>query len=269
MVNVLAAVRDRQGQLVRGLAKDDFILEEDGRPQTIRYFAAQSDQSLTLGLLVDVSGSQRSLLAEQRRASTRFFDQVLRKNQDQAFVVLFDRQIQLLPGLSLPELDVANTAGQGTALYDAIVFAARKIAGQSGRKALVVLSDGFDTSSSASLAAAIEIAQRADVLVYSIRFLDRKVFAFEVPAAQGGSPVPREGRKALERLARETGGGYFDLTSADTLERIYSRIEDELRNQYSLGFTPVNSRLGYRKLRVSVKRKDVSVQARDGYFPIR
>lgn len=269
VVNVLAAVRDKQGQLVRGLAKDDFILEEDGRPQTIRYFAAQSDQSLTLGLLVDVSGSQRSLLAEQRRASTRFFDQVLRKNQDQAFVVLFDRQIQLLPGLSLPELDVANTAGQGTALYDAIVFAARKIAGQSGRKALVVLSDGFDTSSSASLAAAIEIAQRADVLVYSIRFLDRKVFAFEVPAAQGGSPVPREGRKALERLARETGGGYFDLTSADTLERIYSRIEDELRNQYSLGFTPVNSRLGYRKLRVSVKRKDVSVQARDGYFPIR
>ncbi len=270
VVNVLVTIRDKQGQLVRGLAQDDFTLEVDRRPQTIRYFSPQSDQPLTLGLLMDVSGSQRTVLAEQRRASQQFFNQVLRKNYDQAFLVSFDRRVELLPDLTLPEPDVKASAAQGTVLYDALVAAARHIAGQTGRKALIVLSDGYDTSSSASLGAAIETAQRADVLVYSIRFLDRDVFAFEVPASRGGSPVPREGRKALERIARETGGGYFDLTAAETLEKIYSRIENELRNQYSLGFTPVPSRgknrPGYRKIRVSVKRKGVTVRARDGYY---
>ena len=267
VVNVLVTVRDHQGKLVRGLTKDDFKLEEDGRAQAIRYFAPQSDQPLTLGLLVDVSGSQRTVLAEQRRASRQFLDQVLRGPQDRAFLVRFDRQIDLLPDLNLPELSINRNGAQGTALYDAVVFAARRIASQGGRKALIILSDGYDTSSAASLGAAVETAQRADALVYSIRFLDRDIFAFEVPASQGGSPVPREGRKALERIAKETGGGYFDLTAAETLEKIYSRIEDELRNQYSLGFSPTSNRLGYRKLRVSVKQKGLNVQARDGYYP--
>ena len=270
IVNVLVTVRDKQGQLVRGLAQDEFTLEEDGRKQVVRYFSPQAGQPLTIGLLVDVSGSQRTVLAEQRRASRQFLDQVLRKQQDQAFLVRFDRQVELLPNLTLPELDLKENGAQGTALYDAIVFAARRIAGQAGRKALIVLSDGYDTSSSSSLGAAIETAQRADALVYPIRFLDRDVFKFEIPASQGGSPVPREGRKALERIARETGGGYFDLTAAATLEKIYARIEDELRNQYSLGytpsFTPVNSRPGYRRIRISVKRKGLTVRARDGYY---
>ena len=268
VVNVLVTVRDKQGQLVKGLAKDDFTLQEEGRNQTIRYFSPQAGQPLTIGLLVDVSGSQRTVLAEQRRASRQFLDQVLRDPQDQAFLVRFDRQAEVIQDLSLLERDSKNNAAQGTALYDAIVFAARRIAGQAGRKALVVLSDGYDTSSAASLDAAIEFAQRADALIYSIRFLDREVFAFQVPASQGGSPVPREGRKALERIARETGGSYFDLAAAETLEKIYSRIEDELRNQYSLGFTPVHAHSGYRKIRVSVKRRDVTIHARDGYFPV-
>jgi VWFA-related protein len=268
VVNVLVTVRDKQGQLVRGLAQDDFKLEEDGRPQMIRYFSPQADSPLTLGLLVDVSGSQRTVLDAQRRASQQFFNQVLRKNQDRAILIRFDRQVELLPDLALPELDENINAAQGTALYDAIVSAARYIAGQSGRKALIVLSDGYDTSSSASLGAASETAQRADALVYAIRFLDRDVFAFDVSPKQGGSPVPREGRKALERIARDTGGSYFDLTAAETLEKIYSRIEDDLRNQYSLGFTPAGkNRPGYRKIHVSVKRKGLSVQARDGYYP--
>jgi VWFA-related protein len=265
VVNVLVTVRDKQDQLVRDLTKDDFALAEDGRAQTIRYFSPRSDLPLTLGLLVDVSGSQRTVLAEQRRASRQFFDKVLRKD-DQAFLLVFDRQIRWIEGLTLPELDMKTNAAQGTALYDAIVAAASRISSQGGRKALIVLSDGYDTASSASLAAAIETAQRADALVYSIRFLDRDIFAFEVPESKGGSPVPREGRKALERIAQETGGGYFDLSAAVTLEKIYARIEDQLRNQYSLGFTPVGSRAGYRKVRVSVKRKGLTVQARDGYY---
>ena len=262
VVNVLVTVRDKQGQPVRGLTQNEFLLQEDGRPQAIRYFSPQSDLPLNLGLLVDVSGSQRTVLAEQSRASRQFLDQVLRPSQDQAFVVSFDRKVELLQDLNLD----ANADAQGTALYDAIAFGARKLANQAGRKALIVLSDGYDTSSAVSLAAAIESAQRADVLVYSIRFLDRKIYAFDVPASQGGSPVPREGRKALERIAKETGGGYFDLSGAETLEKIFSRIEDELRNQYSLGFTPLKSRAGYRKIRVSVKRNGLTVQARDGYY---
>ena len=188
---------------------------------------------------MDVSGSQRTVLAEQRRASRSFSIRFCAGPQDQAFVVRFDRQVELLPGSDSSGAGCESRAPPRARLSTTrIVFAARRIAGQPGRKALIVLSDGYDTSSSASLGAAIETAQRADALVYSIRFLDRDVFAFEVPASQGGSPVPREGRKALERIAKETGGGYFDLTAAETLEKIYSRIEDELRNQYSLGFTP-------------------------------
>src|SRR6185369_8451484 len=166
-----------------------------------------------------------------RRASRQFLDQVLRPN-DRAFFVRFDRRIELLDDLSQLERDPPESAARGTALYDAIVSASRGLAGQPGRKALIVLSDGYDTSSSASLAAAVETAQRADALVYAIRFLDRGIFAFEVPESKGGSPVPREGRKALERIAQETGGGYFDLSAAETLDKIYGRIEDQLRNQY-------------------------------------
>jgi VWFA-related protein len=265
VVNVLVTVRDRQGQLVKGLTQDDFTLEEDGRTQTIRYFSPRSEQPLTIGMLVDVSGSQRTVLVEQNRATSRFFDQVLRPG-DQAFLVRFDSKVEALAGLTLPELDANASRARGTALYDAIVFAAGRSANSAGRKALIVLSDGYDTSSSATLGTAAGTAQRADALVYSIRFLDRDIFAFEVPASQGGSPVPREGRKALERIAKETGGTYFDLTPSNTLEKIYSRIEDELRNQYSLGFTPGGNRPGYRKIRVTVKKKGCTVQARDGYF---
>jgi len=270
VVNVLVTVRDKQGQMVRGLVKDDFTLEEDGRKQTIQYFSPQSDLPLMLGLLIDVSGSQRTVLDEQRRASRQFLDQVLRP-QDRVFLVRFDRRIELLEDLSSLQPNPTDSGTRGTALYDAIVSAARGLTGQPGRKALIVLSDGYDTSSTASIGLAIETAQRADALIYSIRFLDRDVFAFEVPALQGGSPVPREGQKALERIAKETGGTYFDLTAAQSLPKIYGRIEDELRNQYSLGFTPVGGRKqnspGYRKLRVSVKQKGLTVQARDGYYP--
>jgi VWFA-related protein len=266
VVNVLVTVRDKQGNLVEGLTKDDFKLEDDGHSQPIRYFSPQADQPLLLGFLIDVSGSQRTVLAEQRRASQQFLDQVLRP-QDRAFVVRFDRRIELLDDISQLEIDPKESSARGTSLYDAIISAARGLADQPGRKAMIVLSDGYDTSSSASLMIAVETAQRADALVYSIRFLDRDVFAFQVPASQGGSPVPREGRKALEQIAKETGGAYFDLAASEPLHKIYARIEDELRNQYSLGFTPASKRRGYRKIRVSVKGKGLSVRARDGYFP--
>jgi len=142
---------------------------------------------------------------------------------------------------------------------------AKILAGQAGRKAIVVLSDGIDTASAVRRNAAIEAVQRADALIYPIRFYDQKVFAFEVPSPAADNL--REGKTTLERMARETGGGFFEVSGAATLAANFSRLEEELRNQYSLGYTPVSSGGRYRKIRVSVKTRGFSVQARDGYYP--
>jgi len=281
VVNVFATVRDRQGKLVNNLTREDFELAEDGRKQSIRYFSARSDVPLTLGLLFDISGSQRSVIPEQRRAATAFLRQVLRDAVDQAFLVGFHQRIQILEGLTgerarleagLDRLDVPRDRSgeilpeaQGTALYDALEAGAQILARQAGRKAIVVLSDGVDTASTTRMNNALEAAQRADVLIYPIRFYDQKVFAFDVPSE--ASDHLREGKKALERMARETGGGFFEVSGAATLAANFSRLEEELRNQYSLGYTPVSSGGSYKKLRVTVKPRGLSVQARDGYYP--
>jgi len=284
VVNVLATVRDKDGRIVRDLTADDFVLEEKGKPQAIRYFARQTGLPLTLGLLVDVSGSQRTVLEPQRNASLQFFHQVMREGSDSAFVLAFDRGIDLLQDLtsSLPELDsglqklvsIRDPGGklpehaQGTALYNAIFSAAQKIMSrQHGRKALIVLSDGVDTNSSKSLSAAIEECQREDTLVYTIRFYDQRILAFPLPASMPGpQQVLRDGKKGLLRMAERTGGGYFELPDFETLTKIFATIEDELRNQYSLGYTPPKGKPGYREINVSVKRKGLTVQAREGYF---
>lgn len=284
VVNVFVTVRDRQGKLAPDLSREDFEIAEDGRKQSIRYFSAHSDLPVTLGLLFDLSGSQRSVIPEQRQASAAFLRQVLREGTDRAFLLGFNRRIHLLESStgerarleeSLQRLEVPRGAdgqllpeAQGTALFDALVAAARMLEPQPGRKAIVVLSDGIDTASAARLNAAIEAAQRADALIYPIRFYDQKVFAFDVPSAGGGNL--REGKKTLERMARETGGGFFEVGGEQTLAANFSRLEEELRNQYSLGYTPATppSKRGaaYKKIRVSVKLRGLNVQARDGYY---
>ncbi len=198
VVNVLATVRDKKGAIVRDLIQNDFELKEDDRPQTIRYFSHETDLPLTLGLLVDTSLSQRRVLGEERDASVTFLDQVLRVDKDQAFVIHFDREVELLQDLTssrqklqaaLGLLQVPQRSsegggdstdsgqghgggrgrggfGGGTTLYDAIYLAANEVtAKQGGRKALIVLSDGVDRGSKKTLATAIEAAQRADTLV--------------------------------------------------------------------------------------------------------
>ena len=281
VVNVFATVRDKQGKLIGNLTRDDFELAEDGRKQTIRYFSAHSDLPVTLGILFDISGSQRAVIPEQRQATAAFLRQVLREGTDRAFLLGFNRRISVLEAMTgerarleetLGRLDVPRGAAgqllqesQGTALHDALAAAARMLAAQPGRKAIVVLSDGIDTASSLRLSEAIEATQRADTLVYTIRVYDRAVFAFEVESP--GMDNLREGKKVLERLARETGGSFFESSGAQTLAANFSRIEDELRNQYSLGYTPASARGGaYRKIRVTVKPRDLTVHARDGYY---
>jgi VWFA-related protein len=317
VVNVLATVRDKHGAIVSNLSKDDFVLEEDGRPQTIRYFARETDLPLTLGLLVDTSLSQRRVLDEERSASRTFLDEVLRVNKDMAFVIHFDREVELLQDLTSSRqrleaaLDFLQTPsftrhvgvnwsqtggdasrrggyghGGGTLLYDAVYLASNELmAKQQGRKALVVLSDGVDRGSKETLASAIEATQRADTGVYSILFADQQGYGSRGGwgAGMGGmggmgrhggghGRVPQEsrpdGKKILEQLSKQTGGRFFEVSKKQTVEKIYDQIQEELRNQYSLGYTPDHSEsgAGYHKIRLMTKQKDLVVEARDGYY---
>jgi VWFA-related protein len=319
VVNVLATVSDKQGKIIHDLAQDEFTIQEDGRPQTIRYFSQQSDLPLTLGLLLDTSGSQTRVLDRERNASYEFFEHILREDKDKAFLIHFDREVELLQDLTSSRKDLeaalrdaassdrpqlnrrtpgtspspgggggrgqGRGSGGGTAMYDAIFLAADEILKkQQGRKAVVLLSDGVDNGSKTSINGAIESAQRADMLVYSIRFADpdaRSPVGFGGPGIggrggrRGGGRFPQpqtqrrepvDGKKILERISLETGGGYFEVSDKMPLDKIYDQIEEELRNQYSLGYTPDKSGGGYHKIVVSVKRKNLSVRARDGYY---
>jgi VWFA-related protein len=329
VVNVFAAVHDKQGKVVKNLLKDDFTLDEDGRPQTIKYFSQQSDLPLTLGLLVDTSGSQRRVLDEERRASYAFFDQVLRPDRDKAFLIHFDTQVELLQdltssrddlrralddlGSSGPQLNRRNQGGGGggypggggggypggaggrgqqrgggTLLYDAVLLASNEIMRKEpGRKAVILLSDGVDNGSRTSLESGIESAQRADTLFYSIRFYDPNAYGNQNPFGGGpfgggpyggrrrgggypGGGYPSanrpDGKKVLERISEETGGAYNEVSDKEPLNKIYARIEDELRSQYSLGYTSDRPGSGYRAIKVGTKLKNLTVQARQGYY---
>jgi VWFA-related protein len=276
VVNLLATVHDKRGALVRDLTKDDFSLMEDRRPQTIRYFSKESDLPLTLGLMVDTSMSQAKVMDAERGASLRFLDQVLRESKDQVFIMQFDMAIQLRQELTssrkklndvLPYVDtptrreLQNQDGGGTLLFDAIVKASQTIMkSQRGRKALIVLTDGVDFGSEATVTTAVEAAQKADTLIYSILFSDSGAYGFSI-----GGP---DGRGALTRMSRETGGGFFEVSKKQTIDRIFGLIEQELRSQYNLGYvSDVPVRISeFRKIQLTAKSKGLTVQARDRYW---
>jgi len=304
MAVVPAIVHDKHGQIISNLKLDDFALEEDGRLQTISYFAREKDLALAVGLLVDTSLSQRRVLEEERKASSSFVHDTLRvEKKDQAFLIHFDHEVELLQdftssraklesGLSLleaPERQETNEGGGhhrggGTLLYDAVYLASNDMMKNlQGRKAVIVLSDGVDRGSKESLSSAIESAQRADTVVYSILFKDdqqggsRGGFSGGGWGGHGGGGrhYPRQeeqrpdGKKILERISRETGGRLFEVTKKQTVDQIYDQIEQELRDQYILGYVPDKSPngAGYRKIHLVPKQKEWAVQARDGYYP--
>jgi VWFA-related protein len=315
MVSMLAAVRDKHGRLVNSLNKDDFVVEQDGHPQTITYFAQESNLPLTLGLLVDTSMSQRRVLDQERSASHAFLDHVLREDRDKAFVIHFDYEVELLQDLTssrqkleasldaLGEPEFAQTGGSGssgggssgggrggygrggggTLLYDAVYLASNELMKkQQGRKALIILSDGVDRGSKESLQNSIETAQRADTLVYSILFSDRDEHGNGggYGGGHGGGGMgggghrryPQEsrpdGKKILEQISRETGGRFFEVSKKLPIEQIYADLDEELRNQYGLGYVPDKADIapGYHKIHVTVKQKDLVVQTREGYY---
>ena len=308
LVNVFATVHDKKGAIAKDLKQDDFTIDEDGKPQTIKYFSKEINLPLTLGLLVDTSGSMRRLLETERSASFKFLDQVLREDKDKAFLIHFDYQVELLQDVtsSRKELQAAlnqmgpspdqqqqsqqrnggygrqrgGGGGGGTALYDSILLASNEVMKtQKGRKALILLTDGDDNGSKSTMTDAISAAQRADTMVYAIHYSDSQnnMNSFGNFGGMGrrggmGRPMPQQqsrsdGKKVLERIALETGGGYFEGGKKESLDDLYRQIQDELRNQYSLGYTSNNtSGPGYRAIRVLTKKKDQVVQARDGYY---
>ena len=271
VVDVLATVRTKKNEIVRDLTKDDFILTENGRPQAIRYFSKESELPLTVGLMIDTSMSQQKVLESERTASFRFLDQVLRESKDKLFVMQFDMAVQLrqpltssrrdleevLPYVDTPtrrELSMQN--GGGTLLFDAVVKASNDVLkNQKNRKAMMVLSDGGENGSAASLLDAIEAAQRADTLIYSILFSDSYF---------GGG----DGRGILQRLSKETGASYWEVSKKHGIEEIYQSIEEELRSQYSMGFVsdrpPEISE--FRTLKLATKQKGLVVQTRERYW---
>ncbi len=333
VVTLPVTVRDKHGAIVRDLTKDDFTLQEDGRPQTIGYFSQEANLPLTLGLLVDTSRSQTNVLEAERNASRSFLDQMLVQEKDKAFLIHFDREVELLQDLTSSReklqsaLELLKTPsdrersndpndsddsrsgsgshhGGGTQLYDAVYLASNELMKkQKGRKALIILSDGVDRGSKTYLEGAIESAQRADTVVYSIYFADTHHDEGQgrgggmgrggggwpgggggwpggggYPGGGGGrggrggqrpSESPRtDGKKILERVSKETGGRFFEVSKKETVGQIYDSIVEELRTQYSMGYTPDkdSAASGYHHVQLQVKRKDLTVQTRDGYY---
>ena len=277
VVNVFATVRSKTGEIIRELAKDDFSILENGRPQTIRFFSQESDLPLTIGLMVDTSMSQGKVLNAERGASFRFLDQVLRENKDKVFIMQFDMAIRLRQNLTSSRKDLDESLAyvdtpsrrelylpseKGTVLYDAVLEASNGVMkDRTGRKALIVMSDGVDEGSENTLEAAIEAAQRNDTLVYSILFADPSFYG-------GGLGHSNSGKNALMRLAKQTGGSFFEVTKKRSIDDIFGVIEQELRSEYSLGFvsdTPVRNS-EFRTLQLITRQKDLIVHARDKYW---
>jgi len=308
VVNVLASVHNSKNEVVKDLKQEDFTIEEDGRPQAIKYFSRETDLPLTLGLMVDTSGSQRRVLDKEKDATSQFIGQVMREDKDKAFLIKFDAEAEEMQELTsskkklqsalndvqgaeprqLQRRDPNSSGGSGgtygggrngagTILYDAILLASNEeLKKQQGRKAMILLTDGDDHGSRTSLSECIESAHRADTLVYSIYFVDQEQSNFTPSFGGGGrhggggrrpqQTTRGDGKKVLQRISKETGGSFFEVTKKMPIEKIYEQIEEELRSQYNLGYTSDQKDSGFRKIKVTAKGKGLVVQARDGYY---
>jgi len=284
IVNILCSVRDKKGGLIGNLTKDDFTVFEDGKQQTIKYFTRETDLPLTIGLLIDVSGSQRRLIEDERHAALQFFSQVLRK-KDMAFVISFGGEAELLQDFTnsqrlleaaLNDLRVnsgagglhpgpVSTAGQprGTVLRDAVYLAATdRLQKEVGRKAMVLITDGMDQGSRLSKESAIEAAQKADSMIYSIYYVDQAAYMGIGGFGMGVSD------HELRQMSEDTGGRLMHVDRKNTLNDIFKQIQDEMRSQYAIGFSSTNEKKdgSFRRLEIRTRDKNLKVQARKGYY---
>jgi VWFA-related protein len=290
VVQLFYNVKDKKGALIPNLTKDDFEVVEDGKPQTIKYFAADSNLPLTLGILIDSSGSQMRVLDMEKQVGGEFLNQILR-DKDLAFVISFDIDVDLLqdftnsvhllktalnsakintgggsgggiPGLGGGTVPTVGTP-RGTLLYDAVYLASHdELAQQVGRKAMILLTDGEDQGSRLKIKDAIEAAQKADAIAYVLLCADRGFYGF------GGY----SGDSEMKKLTSETGGRVIEVGNKfDKLKEGFNQIANELRSQYNIGYTPTNAKLDgtFRKVEIHCKtNKDYKIQARSGYYAV-
>jgi len=293
LVNILFTVKAKKGgQLIPNLEKNNFSISEDGKPQSIQRFSRETDLPLTLGLLIDVSASQERLIDTEREAASTFFSSVLRK-KDEAFLISFGKSTDLLQDFtnSANRLTSAmrdlqgdgqtpmmrgnpvpvNTgpvptigAPKGTLLYDAVYLASdEKLKTEVGRKALILITDGEDQGSTYNIKTAIEQAQKADAIIYSIYYVDRAFYSRGGFSFGGGG-----GEGELRKLSEETGGKVFTVSSKHPLKEVFDQIQEELRNQYSIGYSSTNPKKDgtFRRIEIKTDNPDYRVQARNGYY---
>ncbi len=264
-VNMLYTVSDRKGRFITNLVRNDFEVAESKRAQNILEFTAESDLPLRLAILVDTSNSVRTRFKFQQEAATEFINSVIRRGHDKAVIVSFDTSAELVADLTDDAEKLATAvrglrAGGGTALYDAIFFACRDKLGQEQprhkyRRAMIVLSDGDDNQSRYTRDQALEMAHKADVVVYAI--------------STNISRLETDGDKVLKYFAQETGGQTFFPFRVEDLAQSFENITNELRHQYNILYRPeplVTDGL-YHAVTIRVKnRKELIVRARKGYY---
>jgi VWFA-related protein len=288
VVQLFFNVKDKHGALIPNLNKDNFALSEDGHPQVIKYFKAESDLPLTLGMLIDSSGSQQRVLEMEKEVGAQFLESTLRQ-KDEAFVISFDIDITLLQDFTnsvsrlrhaLNEAKIntggvscsggplgpqgpipcSSTGPRGTALYDAVYLASHdEFSHEVGRKAMILLTDGEDQGSRLKIRDAIEAAQKADTICYVLLIADRGFYGF------GGY----YGDAEMKKLTQETGGRVIEVgNKIEKLRKAFDQISEELRSQYNIGYVPTNpARDGsFRKVEIKPKDSNYKVQARSGYY---
>jgi len=288
VVQLFFNVKDRKGGLIANLPKENFDVLEDGKSQTIKYFSANSDLPLTLGILIDSSGSQMRVLDMEKQVGGAFLQNIL-TDKDVAFVMSFDVSVDLLHDFTSnaralkAALNTAkiNTGGadcsgvpgmgggpvpcigkqKGTLLYDAVSLASHdKMSEQVDRKAMILLTDGQDYGSQYSLRDAVEAAQKADTIVYVLLCADRSAYAF---GEYGGD-------SAMKKLTAETGGRVIEVgNKTEKLKAAFDQISQELRSQYSVGYVPTNPVKDGKFRKLEIRSKEGSkIQARSGYFAV-
>jgi VWFA-related protein len=283
VVSLLFNTKDKSGRLIPNLGKDDFRVFEDGKPQTIKYFKAESNLPLTIGILLDTSYSQNRVLPIEKEVGAKFLQQILRK-EDEAFLISFDINVDLLQdytnsgrsiraGMDAAKINAGGGAGgipgigqgpvpisnpKGTLLYDAVVLASHdKLRSEVGRKALILLTDGEDQGSQYKIQDALEAAQKADAIIYVLLISDR------------GFLSSGAGEGYMKKLTEETGGRVINVgNNQDKLQKGFDQISNELRSQYSIGYTPTNGKHDgtFRRVELKTKENGYKIQARKGYY---
>ena len=286
VVQLFFNVKDKHGALIPNLTKDDFDIREDGAPQTVKYFTAETNLPLTLGILIDSSGSQLRVLDMEKEVGGAFLKQVL-TDKDLAYVMDFNvdsnlvqdftrdvrrlqsalNSVKINSGVTMPTLPgagggpVPTASSPGTVLYDAVYLSAHDmLAKEVGRKAMILLTDGEDEGSKLKIKDAIEAAQKADSIVYVLLCADRGFY--------GTMGVGYGGEGEMRKLTEQTGGRVINVGNKfDKLREAFDQIAAELRSQYNIGYTPTNTKLdgGYRKLEIKNKQ-NYKIQARAGYY---